>query len=80
MLVVNARKVLADAYTFPIVSSGLILYRTLSGLGLPPESIHVHFIAKGTNVFSASERWALSTPIMRTFLAVSTLIGRDWSA
>ncbi|KAF7416418.1 hypothetical protein PC9H_002684 [Pleurotus ostreatus] len=38
------------------LSSGLILYRTLNGLGLPPESIHVHFIAKGTNVFSASER------------------------
>ncbi|KAF9489907.1 DHH phosphoesterase [Pleurotus eryngii] len=38
------------------LSSGLILYRTLSALGLPPESIHVHFIAKGASVFSTSER------------------------
>ena len=35
---------------------GMIIYRTLSALGLHQDNIHVHFVAKGSNVHNEAER------------------------
>ena len=37
----------------------MIVYRTLRHLGLPPELISVHFVAKGSNVHTTEEREAV---------------------
>ncbi|KAI0089721.1 DHH phosphoesterase [Irpex rosettiformis] len=36
--------------------ASMIIYRTLTRLGLPSDQISVHFVAKGSNVHSASEQ------------------------
>ncbi|CCM00571.1 uncharacterized protein FIBRA_02605 [Fibroporia radiculosa] len=41
--------------------SGLILYHTLCALGLPPQLLTVHFVAKGSNVHAPDERAQLAS-------------------
>ncbi|KAL0945758.1 hypothetical protein HGRIS_012047 [Hohenbuehelia grisea] len=43
------------------LSAGLILYRTLASLGLSTERLHVHFLLKGTSIFSSLERERLNS-------------------
>lgn len=45
------------------MSSGMILHRTLTTLGLDPDLIKVHLLVKGTNVFSAVEQERLEKTI-----------------
>jgi len=42
------------------LSSGVILYRTLTTLGLDPSLIGVHLVQKGSNIHSQQEREAMS--------------------
>ena len=41
------------------LSSGVILHRTLTALGLPPDLIDVHLLPKGTTVNDESERLSM---------------------
>lgn len=42
------------------LTSGVVLYRTLTALGLPEELIYVHLLSKGTTIADESEREALA--------------------
>lgn len=43
------------------LSSGLLLYRTLTSMGLPQSHLHVHVLSKGTNVHSDIERESIES-------------------
>ncbi|ORY75817.1 DHH family protein [Protomyces lactucae-debilis] len=42
------------------LSAGVIMYRTLTRLGLDPSQIQVHLLSKGTSLFSETERSSIS--------------------
>ncbi len=52
------------------LDSGVILYKTLVALGLPPNLIHVHLISKNTNVHDEAERAAMQAECPKYIIVV----------
>lgn len=52
------------------LSAGVIIYRTLTALGLSPSLIDVHLVAKGCNVHDEVEKGAMSNKEPRYTIVV----------